>query len=124
MTDIIKHGPIFDGRAEIALDEFVRVSEELMAHAAMDQVIERLNSVLQHPTGYYESQIAVEKRFDAYAVTDSGVVYGPWLEGTGSRNKTTRFKGYSTFRIIRDKIRGEAKVQAEVILRPFLRRMQ
>jgi len=31
-------------------------------------------------------------------IDDSKVVYGPWLEGTGSRNETTRFKGYSSFR--------------------------
>jgi hypothetical protein len=29
---------------------------------------------------------------------DSGVVYGPWLEGVGRRNKVSRFKGYSSFR--------------------------
>jgi len=31
-------------------------------------------------------------------ITDGGCVYGPWLEGVGSRNATTRFKGYSSFR--------------------------
>ena len=31
-------------------------------------------------------------------ITDGGCVYGPWLEGVGSRNATTRFKGYSFFR--------------------------
>lgn len=34
-------------------------------------------------------------------IHDSGVVYGPWLEGTSSRNKTTRFKGYSSFRKVK-----------------------
>jgi len=31
-------------------------------------------------------------------ITDNGVCYGPWLEGVGSRNETTRFKGYNSFR--------------------------
>lgn len=31
-------------------------------------------------------------------ITDGGVIYGPWLEGTSSRNETTRFKGYASFR--------------------------
>jgi hypothetical protein len=35
-------------------------------------------------------------------ISDRGVVYGPWLEGTGSRNQTTRFKGYASFRRVRD----------------------
>ena len=31
-------------------------------------------------------------------VHDRRIIYGPWLEGVGSRNATTRFKGYSSFR--------------------------
>jgi len=31
-------------------------------------------------------------------ITDGGAVYGPWLEGASSRNQSTRFKGYGTFR--------------------------
>jgi hypothetical protein len=31
-------------------------------------------------------------------ISDGGKVYGPWLEGTSSRNATTRFKGYRSFR--------------------------
>jgi hypothetical protein len=32
-------------------------------------------------------------------VHDDGVIYGPWLEGTGSRNApVTRFPGYGSFR--------------------------
>ena len=31
-------------------------------------------------------------------IHDSKVVYGPWLEGIGSRNAKSRFKGYAMFR--------------------------
>ena len=31
-------------------------------------------------------------------ITDGGCLYGPWLEGVSSRNATTRFKGYASFR--------------------------
>ena len=37
-------------------------------------------------------------------IHDSKVVYGPWLEGTGSRNATTRFKGYAAFRRARQEL--------------------
>jgi len=40
-------------------------------------------------------------------ITDGGVVYGPWLEGVGSRNEVTRFKGYSSFRKTRDWLGGK-----------------
>jgi len=39
----------------------------------------------------------VESNFHAL-ITDGGCIYGPWLEGIGSRNETSRFKGYSSFR--------------------------
>lgn len=32
-------------------------------------------------------------------IDDGNVIYGPWLEGVSSRNKTTRFKGYHSFRL-------------------------
>ena len=39
-------------------------------------------------------------------ITDGGVVYGPWLEGVSSRNATTRFKGYASFRKTKDYLVG------------------
>lgn len=33
-------------------------------------------------------------------IDDGNIVYGPWLEGTSSRNQTTRFKGYHSFRTV------------------------
>jgi hypothetical protein len=49
-------------------------------------------------TGHYRRNVVGKQRGLVGIITDSGVVYGPWLEGTGSRNKTTRFKGYKSFR--------------------------
>ena len=53
---------------------------------------------IRNPTPYYETQINVDQRGERASVNDRGVVYGPWLEGTGSRNATTRFKGYAQAR--------------------------
>ncbi len=45
----------------------------------------------------------------AWEVHDSDIVYGPWLEGVGSRNfPVTRFKGYSTFRKVAQQIDRKA----------------
>ena len=49
-------------------------------------------------TGNYRRNIHSEVRELTAIISDSGVVYGPWLEGIGSRNATTRFKGYAMFR--------------------------
>lgn len=68
------------------------------AQEIYDAVRMRLNMVLQNPTGYYESRVQINTMSGGAEVTDGGVVYGPWLEGTSSRNGRTRFKGYQTFR--------------------------
>ena len=62
-------------------------------------VHDRLRQVLKHPTGNYERHIQTRKEGGHHDVDDSNIIYGPWLEGTGSRNApNTRFKGYATFR--------------------------
>jgi hypothetical protein len=42
-------------------------------------------------------------------IDDGGVEYGPWLEGTDSRNQSTRFKGYHMFRKTATQLRKDAK---------------
>lgn len=50
-------------------------------------------------SGHYRRNIfGVLKDSRHGLIHDSNVIYGPWLEGTSSRNETTRFKGYSMFR--------------------------
>jgi len=51
-------------------------------------------------------------------ITDGGVVYGPWLEGISSRNMTTRFKGYMTFR----KTSQELEKKSREVFNKYLRR--
>ena len=56
-------------------------------------------------TGHYSRSINGRMVSNLHGVvSDSGVVYGSWLEGTSSRNTSTRFKGYSIFRKTRQKI--------------------
>ena len=49
-------------------------------------------------TGHYRRNVHGKVENLVGRISDGGVVYGPWLEGTGSRNQTTRFKGYASFR--------------------------
>jgi hypothetical protein len=92
-------GPIVDGRA---LREATKMTEEVVndvAQHAFERVGIALDTVLKHPTGYYESQITVDRAMGAEAVVhDQGVIYGPWLAGVGSRNAASRFKGYTHWR--------------------------
>ena len=49
-------------------------------------------------TGNYRRNINGRVRGLEGEINDGGVVYGPWLEGFSSRNSSTRFKGYMSFR--------------------------
>jgi hypothetical protein len=92
-------GPIRDGRFARAARDYSNDVQYAVALHAEELVQARLATVLKHPTGYYQSRIGIERGRGGYVVTDGGVVYGPWLEGTGSRNApVTRFPGYATFR--------------------------
>lgn len=94
-------GMIFNaGSTKAAAARMVIAMNEALAQEGVHRIKSRLGQVLQNPTGYYESQIQVERRQIYRGISDGGVVYGGWLEGVDRRNKTTRFKGYRTFRII------------------------
>ena len=94
-----RNGPLADGRFARAAHDYADDVQYQVARHAEDLVQQRLGRVLRHPTGYYQSRISVDRGRGGYVVSDGGVVYGPWLEGTGSRNSpVTRFPGYSTFR--------------------------
>ena len=56
-------------------------------------------------TGHYRRNIQSARRDRTVVITDGGVIYGPWLEGIGSRNATTRFKGYASFRRVTQRLR-------------------
>jgi hypothetical protein len=91
-------GPLFDGRLEHAIAVGLEDGLDDVAQRGVNLVRQRLGGVLRHPTGHYESVIQTERAGADRAVTDGGIIYGPWLEGVSERNRTTRFKGYATFR--------------------------
>lgn len=97
-VEVHLRGALFDGRLEHAIDAATVEAEQDIADAGVNVVRQRLHQVLQHPTGRYERHVVTERHGADRAVTDGRVVYGPWLEGVSQRNRTTRFRGYQTFR--------------------------
>lgn len=100
-------------RAIIAIND--GISEE-----GVRRVIERNESLFQNPTGYYNSRVVVDRRTQYRGITDQGVVYGGWLEGVTERNRTTRFKGYWTFRVVAASLNRDALQLVEPILNDLL----
>ncbi len=94
-----EHGPFFSGPAfEAVMKDVCDQVQDDVASAALERVQFYLNAQIKHPTPYYETQIIKETANRQTVVHDRGIVYGPWLEGTSSRNTRTRFKGYASFR--------------------------
>lgn len=117
-------GPLYDGQAAAAVDDFLEETTRVVAEMAETEIQTTLGSVLKHPTGHYRSRVVADRATDdAWRVHDSGVVYGPWLEGTSDRNRASRFKGYATFRRVFQWLDGKAGDVADDRLPRHLERM-
>jgi hypothetical protein len=133
-------GPLFDGSAERA----AKRATEAVRHRLADEG-EKLAeatlaaSIRHHGTGRALRSITQTDRTTAYqtgkytmpvivmpnetVVTTDLATYGPWLEGSGSRNLTTRFKGYHSFRRAGQALDGMAEGLAQEAIRPFIEEM-
>ena len=125
MDDVTTSGPIFDGRADGIMDRYCHDTEQVLADRAVNEIRNRLHDVIRVNTGRYEGSIQTDRQVNDVLVTDGGVIYGPWLEGIGSRNSPkTRFPGYSTFRIIAGNLDAEAQNRAEAQLPQYLEELR
>ena len=117
-------GPLFDGRAQGVLDDIVNDVSGTLGREGQRRVLQGLDHTLRRPTGAYRSRIALYGPVAGQArVHDSRVIYGPWLEGTGSRNRTTRFKGYRNFRNATQQLQTAAKPLAQEVVSRHIGRM-
>jgi hypothetical protein len=92
------NGPLFDFRARRVFNDFRDELEEESAEFVLDHIKGTFHTSFKQPTGYYESNVRIKGDNEVWDGGLGGPVYGPWLEGVGSRNNTTRFKGYHAFR--------------------------
>lgn len=110
-------GPLFQGDFE----QRVQASVVKMVRKLIETGNENLANLLRkrpegvyledgQSTGNYRRNVQPEfQQGGLYGlITDGGVVYGPWLEGTSSRNETTRFKGYAAFRRTAETLNAKA----------------
>lgn len=117
-------GPVFDGRAEQAVDDFVNEAVWEITKEGRGDLGVRFIKVFREPTGNYESHVEAQHLDNHGWIHDNMIVYGPWLEGVGSRNfPVTRFRGYRSFRIVAQELQRKAVAIAERHIEPFLRRM-
>lgn len=92
-------GPFLVGNPLAAVDDFVTEVAWVVGAQALADWHQKLDQRIQHPTPFYETQLMLERQSaDVVWAHDQGIIYGPWLEGTSSRNRTTKFKGYKAVR--------------------------
>jgi len=120
---------MFDGRAEGAAQDAVEEIVSDIAREGQNRLVGRMALTFRHPTPYYWTQVWTRHVTPTFAVVNDArsgtpMIYGPWLEGTGSRNRTSRFKGYRIWRIVRQFLQGEAVAIGRRILATHLPRMR
>jgi hypothetical protein len=94
---------MFDVRAQRYVDQMLTEVKQEVGDYGLFLWQMNLEGSLRNQTGRYMASTQVVWRDQDRVVNDgwpqSGVVYGPWLEGVGSRNSpVTRFPGYFAMR--------------------------
>jgi len=100
-------GPISDGRADRALQDWAEATAKALGDEGVKLLAEFPMNKTGRARGGFQANLKVlqdgpEARIPAPMV--KGVTWGPWLEGTSSRNSSTRFKGYHLFRKTRQEL--------------------
>lgn len=122
--NITYRGALFNGvaEAELALAE-AAVQREIAEYAEYQWQM-NMDDSFQNPTGAYQSHVNILQREGDLVVNDgwpgSGLQYGPWLEGLGSRNVTTKFKGYRAMERARNSVAQKAEGLAQPIIDKFI----
>jgi hypothetical protein len=123
VADVQLSGPLLTGNAGRIVVGIVEEIQDTIGQAASERVHYFLDASIQHPTPYYETQVTLQHIREDVVVHDRGIVYGPWLEGTSSRNRRTRFKGYGAFRRATSATQRQAPEIARRVIQASLGRL-
>lgn len=116
-------GPVVEGKTAQPVAHMVRDVDRALADELKDTWLRFLKAKVRHWTGAYGRKIHVKHTARQSEVTDGGVVYGPWLEGTSRRNRTTRFKGYAAAKRARADVDKRAAAIANKVIESHLREL-
>jgi hypothetical protein len=97
--------------------------EKTVATFGASMVRTELQRVLRTQTPYYRLRVVAQPSAPGWKIWDQGVIYGHWLEGTGSRNSSTGFKGYATFRRMTQAINARAQAMGHDVVARYTGRM-
>lgn len=112
------------GREAKIIRDFMDSAVDEVSQQAFANVHMFLDLQIVDPTPYYETQIIKERALGDIVIHDRGIIYGPWLEGDGSKNRPRPgFPGYHSFRKANQKTDSEAGRIVQAVLRRYIERM-
>lgn len=123
--NITYSGALFDGVAVTELKAAEAALQREIAEYAEFQWQMNMTESFQNPSEppRYQSHVNIAKRGGDLVVNDgwpgSGLAYGPWLEGLGTRNATTKFKGYRSMERARNSVAQKVDAIAKPIIDKF-----
>lgn len=115
-------GPLFRSNAAGQLQQVVELSRMDFADEVLDD-LRSATGVFKNPTGRYKSLLHAEHAANLSTLLPGNLPYVAWIEGTGSRNATTRFKGYWIFRNVRNAAANRYEMFMWRELRPAIQRL-
>jgi hypothetical protein len=146
VDDVTLSGPLFDGRAAKAAKDGTDAIRRALADEARKLALAAFTASIRENHGHFLATLTETGESRAYSsrsggktytmpvvvddpatdivVTTDLATYGPWLEGTGSRNLTTRFHGYHGFRLAGQELDRAAQDIADGAFAPFVEAMR
>ena len=123
-----KAGDILRDEIQRSIQETIEMGEERLNEILRPGPMGVFKSVVEAgkgkvSRGNYRRNIHSQVRGLRGLIQDSNLVYGPWLEGTSSRNQTTGFKGYASFRTTREWLETMKRGIQEKMVRRIVRRL-
>lgn len=114
-------GRISSGEIFSDVENYEHDVASAIAERAEDVWVVNLMESIRNPTPYYWRKIHHYPISPTrYVVDDHDIVYGPWLEGVGSRNApVTIFPGYWSMRRAKEKMQVERGRIGRRILREY-----
>lgn len=114
-------GPISSGQMSADVVAYEHDVAEALAEDAKGIWVDNLQSSIRNPTPYYWTRIDTRQVAPTrYVVHDHDIVYGPWLEGVGSRNAPNSiFPGYWSMARAKEQARRRRSTVARRILRRY-----
>ncbi len=122
-VSVTRSGAYFSTDVESGMTRTTEEWTENLAKLGAADIRATQNTTFRTQTPYARLQTEAVPEAPGWKIWDKGLVYGPWLEGTGSRNKTSRFKGYRIWRSAVSRINARAVSIGQPIIARWLGRM-